>query len=110
MGIISKEKITGLCAFLFIVGIAGLFYIGYPDLWAGIMLVSGAAMVIRQLLLVRFVGLLIAVVVFGGAWAAQFYDFHPRVVVPLAATVGALYVLVVQLGYRNGNKTERRDE
>jgi hypothetical protein len=96
--LISEEKITGLASVIFILSLGTLFYLDYPNVWEMLMIAGGIMAMVRQFLLGRLFGLLLAFVLFGGAWAAIYFDFYVDLAIPILAAIGALYILLVQIG------------
>ncbi len=94
---VSQEKINGAAATLFVVSIAILHSIGYPNMGAGILLSSGLAILVRQFLHSRLLDMIVASLIFGGSWLSVHYRLYPHDLVPLLVSIGALYYIGVQV-------------
>jgi hypothetical protein len=94
---VAIEKVNALAAVLYLIGLALFYWTDYPDLWGGLLIITGVVWLIRQFLLGRMVDCLFVIIVFAGSWASHYWIFYPYVIIPALLAVGALYVIIEQI-------------
>lgn len=94
---VAVEKINCLAAFLYLVGLGLYFWVDYPDLWGGLLAITGVVWLVRQFLLGRIVDCLFVIIVFGGSWASHYWIFYPYYIIPGLLALGSLYVIVAEI-------------
>jgi hypothetical protein len=88
----SCKRAKGVSIAVFLIGLGIISIIG--ELWPGIMLVIGASLIARQLLLRKFYETLVSALVFGGVFVTENYDLNWKVLWPVLFFTGALFVLM----------------
>jgi predicted membrane protein len=97
MPLLTKEKINGVVAALFIIGMIITMYIDPKDLWASVSLSTGIAICLRQFLLGRIVDMILAIIIFGGiSLTFGVSPYLPKILVPILLIVGAVYFIFCQ--------------
>lgn len=106
--LVSQEKINSITAGLFAIGLGVFYYLGITELWAGLLLIGGISLVVRQLLNNKIVDLFMVIIVFGGSWFTTYYEIRTDFFVPILLFVGAIYVIISQIAYYMMRRRPRR--
>lgn len=88
----SAKRARGFSISIFLIGLGIISITG--ELWPGIMLVIGAALVTRQLLLRKYYETLISIVVFGGVFITEQFALNWKAIWPVLFFTSALFVLM----------------
>jgi hypothetical protein len=88
----SSKRAKGFSIAVFLIGLGIVSIVG--ELWPGIMLVIGASLVTRQILLRKYYETGISVIVFVGIFVTEQYDLNWKAIWPVLFFTSALFVLM----------------
>ena len=87
---LSSKKANQFSLFTFLLGLG--FVAIEQTWWPEIVLVLGAALMVRQLALRKFYDTFLAGFLFLGVFITQKYEFFPKVILPVLFFTGALFM------------------